>query len=241
VPAAAPLPPPHTESKLGTHFYVQLYLEGSSRLPQNRSLGPQGHCLPTPCPPRNQEQKIAPCPQSPARAVEPKNHLKNCEAWPWFCFVLFCFLRFYSFSWCGFCGDVQRTGPKTSFKVKPLISGLSLCSLVFDLSIFLFILEWEGVEGFSRKKRMYLQGSNWPRAQATAWPIWVTPVLASGSQGNDLGDISPFQRMLPSCDPALAWESAQDRLQLSLPSGAASGQGLPSRQAGEEQAQPEDL
>lgn len=119
---------------------------------------------------------------------------------------------------------------------------LSLCSLVFDLSIFLFILEWEGVEGFSRKKkRMYLQGSNWPRAQATAWPIWVTPALASGSQGNDLGDISPFQRMLPSCDPALAWESAQDRLQLSLPSGAASGQGLPSRQAGEEQAQPEDL
>lgn len=88
---------------------------------------------------------------------------------------------------------------------------------------------------------MYLQGSNWPRAQATAWPIWVTPALASGSQGNDLGDISPFQRMLPSCDPALAWESVQDRLQLSLPSRAASGQGLPSRQAGEEEAQAEDL
>lgn len=63
--------------------------------------------------------------------------------------------------------------------------------------------------------------------------IWVTPALASRSQGNDLGDVSPFQRMLPSCDPALAWESAQDRLRLSLPSRAvASGQGLPSRQLG---------
>lgn len=70
-----------------------------------------------------------------------------------FFFFLDFFFRFYSFSWWGFCGDVQRTGPKTSFKVKPLINGLSLCSLVFDLSIFLFILEWEGVEGFSRKKK----------------------------------------------------------------------------------------
>lgn len=59
----------------------------------------------------------------------------------------------------------------------------------FVLNIFLFILEWEGSQGASRK-RMYLQGSNWPRAQAAAWPVWVTVALASQSQGSDLGDIS---------------------------------------------------
>lgn len=37
--------------------------------------------------------------------------------------------------------------------------------------------------------------------------------LQPQSQGSKLGDISPLKKMLfPSCDPALAWESAQDRL-----------------------------
>lgn len=59
--------------------------------------------------------------------------------------------RFYSFSLWGFCGVVQVTGPKTSLKIKPLISELSLCSLGFVLNIFLFIVEWAGVEGLAEK------------------------------------------------------------------------------------------
>lgn len=49
-----------------------------------------------------------------------------------------------------------------SLKIKPLISELSLCSLGFVLNIFLIYLRVEGDEGVSRK-RMYLQGSSWPR------------------------------------------------------------------------------
>lgn len=138
--------------------------------------------------------------------------------------------RFYSFSYWGFCGNVQLTGPKMSLKIKPLISELSLCSLGFVLNIFLFILEWKGMKGLAEKACIYRGPAGLGTGRSSA--IWVTPALASRSQGNDLGDVSPFQRMLPSCDPALAWESAQDRLRLSLPSRAASGQGLPSRQRG---------
>lgn len=55
------------------------------------------------------------------------------------------------------------------------------------------------------------------------WPVRGTQVtlLWPQSPGSDLRDVSPFKKMLfPSCDPALAWESAQDRPRLSLPSRA---------------------
>jgi hypothetical protein len=111
----------------------------------------------------------------------------------------------------------------------------------FRFEYFLIYLRGGGGRGFSRKEGCIYRGPTGLEHRLQLWPIWVTPALASGSQGNDLGDVSPFQRMFPSCDPALAWESAQDRLQLSLPSRAASGQGLPCRQAGVKEAQAEDL
>lgn len=231
-PSLHPLPPPHTESELGTH-YVQLYLEGSSQPQQITGItGPLPAC---PLSPRSQEHKIPPGPQAPARAVGPKNHSKNCETQPWFvAFILFFFIA--GLLW-------QRTidWTQNEFQNKTTHQRVKLMQFGFCFEYFLIYLRGRGGRGASRKEGCIYRGPTGLQHRLQLGPVWVTPALASGRQGNDLGDVSPFQRMFPSCDPALAWESVQDRLQLSLPSRAASGQGLPSRQAGEKEAQAEDL
>lgn len=62
---------------------------------------------------------------------------------------------------------------------------------------------------------MYVQGYTWQERQAVALPLrgHKSHQLQPQSQGSKLGDIFPLKKMLfPSCDPAQAWESAQDCL-----------------------------
>lgn len=102
----------------------------------------------------------------------------------------------------------------------------------FCFEYFLICLRVGGVKGLAEKDVF----TGVQRAKNTdhrpTWGPQVPSALASKLRERS-GRHFPFPEILfPSCDPALAWESAQDRPQLSLPSRAVSGQELPSQLPG---------
>ena len=201
----SPLPGPAPASRRGRthsppgHGYAQLYL---GKDPDNHSTAQRGPGSPT-CraSPRSLEQPRPPAP------VRGRCDLRASPATALVC-------RFSLFHSKGSCGHVQLTGPK-EFKNKTTRQRVKLMQ-VFSFCFFICfsfasVLEKRGVQGLAEKRRMYRASPAEAVAQARAMEGAQARLAPASGPESDVGDVSPLKKALPSCDPALAWESAQGR------------------------------